>query len=295
MHSRILRLVVSLIALGACHTAFGANWVVEVGGTTSGDGGYGGGYTNPILAFAPAQLTITAGDTVTFTNLGGAAHNVHADDNSFRCANGCDGQGGDGNPSAARWTFTLAFNNAGTIHYHCDNHVGMGMVGSIVVNAATPRSIALGGYLSGNWYNQSQGGHGFQLEFTNLATGGTTYNMLAIWFVYTPAGSIATDGSGQNWIYAQGSYDTSKNTVTLPAVLQTGARFPPNFNTGDVRRVGTGANPPNLWGTLTFTFTDCNTGTVSWHSDVPGYNNANDTPLAITRLTQIAGTTCPAQ
>jgi hypothetical protein len=32
---------------------------------------------------------------------------------------------------------------------------------------------------------------------------------------------------------------------------------------------------------------------VSWHSDVPGYNNANDTPLPIQRLTQIAGTTCP--
>ncbi|MHB8447727.1 MAG: hypothetical protein ACYC9P_07365, partial [Rudaea sp.] len=90
-----------------------------------------------------------------------------------------------------------------------------------------------------------------------------------------------------------GSYDTTTNTVTLPAILQTGARFPPNFNPNDVHRVGTGANPPDLWGTLTFTFTDCNNGTVSWHSDVPGYNNANDTPLPIQRLTQIAGTTCP--
>jgi hypothetical protein len=32
---------------------------------------------------------------------------------------------------------------------------------------------------------------------------------------------------------------------------------------------------------------------VSWHSDLPGYNGENDTPLAIQRLTQIAGTTCP--
>jgi hypothetical protein len=48
-----------------------------------------------------------------------------------------------------------------------------------------------------------------------------------------------------------------------------------------------------LWGTLTFTFSDCNNGTMSWHSDVPGYNNANDTPLPIQRLTQIAGTACP--
>ncbi len=259
-----------LISSGLCQ---GANFTVTA---------------NSNLTFTPATLSINVGDTVTFQNSGGF-HNVMANDSSF----------GNGNPSQANWTYSHTFTSAGTVGYFCSVHgsPGVGMHGTITVNsvAPPPPSIALGGYLSGNWYNQSQGGHGFQLEFTNLATGGTTYNMLAIWFVYTPAGSIATDGSGQNWIYAQGSYDTSKNTVTLPAVLQTGARFPPNFNTGDVRRVGTGANPPNLWGTLTFTFTDCNTGTVSWHSDVPGYNNANDTPLAITRLTQIAGTTCPAQ
>jgi len=286
--------LLSLILLFAATGAHAKNWVVQVGGTDDSGGGYGGYGSTPILAFSPTPLTITAGDSVTFQNLGGAAHNVHAADNSFRCANGCDGQGGNGNLSSANWSFTLTFNTPGTINYYCDNHVSMGMTGSIVVNAAAA-TINLGGYMSGNWYNPSQGGHGFQLEFTNAATGGTTFDMLAIWFVYTPVASTANDGSGQNWIYAEGSYDTTKNTVTLPAILQTGARFPPNFNSADLRRIGTGPNPPNLWGTLTFTFTDCNNGTVSWHSDVPGYNNANDTPLPIQRLTQIAGTTCPAQ
>ena len=285
-----------LLTLGLLLAATGAhakNWVVQVGGSSdSGGDGYGGNGSNPILAFSPTALTIAAGDSVTFQNLGGAEHNVHAADNSFRCANGCDGQGGNGNPSSANWSFTRTFGTPGTIDYYCDNHVSMGMKGSIVVAAATA-TIALGGYMSGNWYSPGQGGHGFQLEFTNLSTGATTFNMLAIWFVYTPVASSADDGSGQNWIYAQGDYDTTKSSATLPAVLQTGARFPPNFNSADLRRVGTGPNPPSLWGTLTFTFTDCNTGTVSWHSDVPGYNNANDTPLPIQRLTQIAGTTCP--
>jgi plastocyanin len=292
---RVLAIVVSMFGLLlAAAGAHATNWVVQVGGTTtSGGDGYGGGGSSPVLAFSPTPITITAGDSVTFNNLGGAAHNVHAADNSFRCANGCDGQGGNGDPSATNWTFTLTFNTPGTVNYYCDNHVSMGMTGSIVVNAAAPPSITLGGYLSGNWYNPSQGGHGFQLEFTNAATGTTTFDMVAIWFVYTPVASTANDGSGQNWIYAEGNYDTTKSTVTLPAILQTGARFPPNFNPADIRRVGTGPNPPNLWGTLTFTFTDCNNGTVSWHSDVPGYNNANDTPLPIQRLTQIAGTTCP--
>ena len=100
--------------------------------------------------------------------------------------------------------------------------------------------------------------------------------MVAIWFVYAP------DGSGQNWIYAQGTYDKTTNSVTLPAVLLTHAKFPPNFVENDVQRTD--------WGTLTFTFADCNNGTVTWNSPLQGYGVGS---LPITRLTQIAGTTCP--
>jgi hypothetical protein len=152
--------------------------------------------------------------------------------------------------------------------------------------------IKLGGYLSGNWFMPSQGGgQGFQLEMTDAINSSTGKPiMLAIWFTFTPAGSTANDGSGQNWIYAQGDYDTTTNTVTLPAVLLAGAKFPPNFVAGNVHRV---PNDSSLWGNFTFAFTDCNNGTVSWHSDLAGYNKANDTPVAIQRLTKIAGTTCP--
>lgn len=244
--------------------------------------------------FSPAVVNINAGDSVLFKYGAGAPHNVAADDNSFRCAKGCDGDGAGGSGALATgWSFTKTFPTAGTIKYYCEAHGGpngFGMAGQVIVHAVTP-TITLGGYLSGNWFNSSQGGHGFQLEFTNHTTSATTADMVAIWFVYTPAGSTANDGSGQNWIYAEGDYDTTKNTVTLPAILLSGAKFPPNFNPADVKRVPDGAT----WGTLTFTFTDCNNGSVSWHSTVPGYNNQNDTPLALTRLTQIAGTTCPGQ
>ena len=143
-------------------------------------------------------------------------------------------------------------------------------------DSMTPPPILLGGYMSGNWYNPSQGGHGFQLELTS------THEMIAIWFVYTP------DGSGQSWIYAESFWDPTKSTVTLPAIILTGARFPPNFNSADVHR-----QQPQGWGTITFSFSDCNHGTVSWHSDAAGYNNANDTPLPISRLTDIDGASCP--
>ena len=246
--------------------------------------------------FSPAVVNINAGDSVLFRYGAGAPHNVVADDNSFRCAKGCDGDGAGGSGALATgWSFTKTFNTPGTIRYYCEAHGGPNgflMSGQVIVHAVTP-SITLGGYLSGNWFNANQGGHGFQLEFTNRSTGATTADMVAIWFVYTPAGSTANDGTGQNWIFAEGDYDTTKNTVTLPAVLLSGAKFPPNFNAADVHRIS--ADASTTWGTLTFTFTDRNNGSVSWHSTLPGYNNANDTPLALTRLTQIAGTTCPGQ
>ena len=139
----------------------------------------------------------------------------------------------------------------------------------------TPAPFSIGGYLSGNWFNSQQPGQGFEIEVT------TQGQMLVIWFTYTP------DGKGQNWIYAQGPYDKSKNSVTLPAQLLSGARFPPNFVPGDVH--GT------AWGTLTLQFSDCDNGFVSWDSKLPGYDQSNGRTLTLSRVTQIDGTACPAQ
>lgn len=93
------------------------------------------------VAFAPQFLTIQAGDSVTFLNLGGY-HNVAADDGSFRCAHGCDGdgQGGNGNASDSLWIATVVFPAAGTVGYFCEPHgaPGSGMYGSIEVLAPPP-------------------------------------------------------------------------------------------------------------------------------------------------------------
>jgi hypothetical protein len=142
---------------------------------------------------------------------------------------------------------------------------------NLFFNSAAPvaSGITLDGYMSGNWYDAAEGGQGFQLEFTDQGS------LLAIWFVYTP------DGSGQNWIYAQGSYDATRNTATVPAEILTGARFPPLFKSSDVHTTP--------WGTMTFTFTDCDHGTASWSSTVPGYGSGS---MPISRLTRISGTTC---
>ncbi|HET7125596.1 MAG TPA: plastocyanin/azurin family copper-binding protein, partial [Lysobacter sp.] len=100
----------------------------------------------PDMTFSPNSLTITAGDTVTFKN-GGGPHNVKSDPGAvtaFRCANGCDGAGGNGDVSNAAWSATVKFPTAGTIGYYCEPHGGpggIGMSGKIIVKAATKASV----------------------------------------------------------------------------------------------------------------------------------------------------------
>ena len=82
--------------------------------------------------FSPSALTIEVGDTVRWINTGGN-HNVVARDNSFRCAEGCDGQGGNGNASATAWQVEITFRQTGTTNYFCEPHDVFGMRGSITV------------------------------------------------------------------------------------------------------------------------------------------------------------------
>jgi plastocyanin len=121
-----LKIPFAFCLLVSCAVAQAASAIVNVGGD------------NP-PTFSPASITITKGDTVTFINKGGL-HNVVADDNSFRCAHGCDGSGGNGAASLSTWVVSLTFNTPGTIGYYCEIHgsPGQGMFGTITVNAPTP-------------------------------------------------------------------------------------------------------------------------------------------------------------
>jgi plastocyanin len=226
--------------------------------------------------FDPDMLVIQVGDTVTFDNLSsGGPTNVHAA-NAFRCAVGCqgDGTGATGNPSKAHWSDTLAFNKPGTFTYVSDRQASDGMVGTIrVVSEVEQTGQNIVGGLSGNWYDPApnQSGHGFQIEVQ------PDNAIVAIWFVFTP------DGSGQTWLYAQGAYDPTSNMATMPAYLSLGARFPPAFTHAD--------DHVTQWGTLTFTFTDCSNGTMSWTSTSAAFPATGNMPIK--RATKIAGLACP--
>ena len=82
--------------------------------------------------FSPKDLTITAGDTVIWTNSGGT-HNVDGKTSVFPL-----NPVSFGNDVGSGWTYKFVFNTAGTYDYQCDPHASLGMVGKIVVN---PKSV----------------------------------------------------------------------------------------------------------------------------------------------------------
>jgi plastocyanin len=86
----------------------------------SGDGGGGGGgagtdVTMEGIAFNPAEVTISVGDTVTWTNEDSVGHDVTGDDFKSGAAGGL----------AQGDTFEHTFEKAGTFDYVCTVHPGM--------------------------------------------------------------------------------------------------------------------------------------------------------------------------
>jgi plastocyanin len=91
------------------------------GGGGGGDGGGGTEVSEEGIAFKPAEVTVSAGDTVTWTNNDSVAHDVTAD--SFS-----SGEPGGMAPGA---NFQHTFEEAGTFGYVCTVHPGM--KGKVVV------------------------------------------------------------------------------------------------------------------------------------------------------------------
>jgi hypothetical protein len=92
---------------------------------------------------------------------------------------------------------------------------------------------------------------------------------------------VFAPNGGQSWIVAMGPI--SGNTAVLQAAqaVGPGGQFPPNFNPARVNAKD--------WGTLTFTFTDCNNGQASWQPTAAGYTSGS---MPIARLTMPAGLSC---
>ncbi len=76
------------------------------------------------FSYSPASVTVSVGDTVTWTNSDAQAHTATADDASWDTGN-IGGSGGTG---------AVTFATAGTFPYHCNIHPQM--TGTVTVEAA---------------------------------------------------------------------------------------------------------------------------------------------------------------
>jgi len=75
--------------------------------------------------FDPECVKVSAGATVTWTNVGMATHTVTSDTGAPVSFNsGALGASG---------VFTFQFDSPSTVHYHCTPHQASGMVGTVVV------------------------------------------------------------------------------------------------------------------------------------------------------------------
>jgi plastocyanin len=97
--------------------------------------------------FAPATVTVSQGDTVTFVWRAGF-HNVVFDDGASSGAPVGD----------AGTTYARTFDRAGTFRFVCETHLSVGMVGSVTVLAAASPSAPGGGGTGGTGTGGSAGG-----------------------------------------------------------------------------------------------------------------------------------------
>lgn len=234
--------------------------------------------------FSPQHLTITAGDTVTWTNQGSNAHNVVEDNGTFRCAEGCDSpaaatgllsyhepEDSPGDPSSEPWSFSRTFNQAGEIGYYCEVHgsPGLGMFGTITVEEADSggSEFAINFGLTGSWYDPATSGQGFLVDVVV-----SRMNVVVYWFTYD---DDQIGGPEQTrWMIADGSYAEGERVVVLEVFQVTAGLFDDPAAV-EVRTIGSAE----------LEFHDCTTATLSYNLDFDGDEENNLTgEIEVVRL-----------
>ena len=120
--------------------------------------------------------------------------------------------------------------------------------------------------ISGAWHDPSHDGEGWLLEI--LADG----KALVAWFGYDLEGK-------QAWFYNTGTIQG--NTIAFSLLMPSGTDFGPTFDPLDLSFPG--------WGTATFTFDDCNSGSMTYDSSLEGYGSGG---FQLTRITNLLGLEC---
>ncbi len=152
-----------------------------------------------------------------------------------------------------------------------DGHLWVASTGSNqdhLYKITTDSEFGITSATTGSWYDPNQSGQGFSLE---VLPGNV---LLAYWYTFTPGGEAT-------WITASGNFTGNSATLDGYQIVGSGAKFPPYFDAKNVHA--------QLWGTLTFTFSDCTDGKVDWTTALPGYGAGT---MNLKRLTQPQDTSC---
>jgi len=177
-----------------------------------------------------------------------------------------------------RWgEIRIAFSdcNSGTLEYSGRLPFGSSSVARPITRLTALAGVECSGpssppnaIRSGAWYDPQRSGEGWLVEA--LPDGRAN----VYWFTYSPDGN-------QAWTFGTG-------TIVGERLRIDDMRRPRGT------RFGTGFNSANInvapWGTLQIDFSGCNGGTLSYTSSEAGYDSASRN---ITRLTRVAGTSCP--
>ena len=197
--------------------------------------------------FSPNNLTIEVGDMVRWTNNSGRTHDVTADDFSWNSV------------TSSSFVFERTFNSIEEVLYHCTVHSSPGrdintfQNGRINVIEADEPGFMINSGISDNWFEPATNGQGFfiivweELQFIFLS-----------WFTYEterpPEDAMANLGEpGHRWLTAQGPYDG--DTAVLEVNLSAGGVFDSEEPKVD---------DPVQVGEMIITWTDCNSGLVSY-------------------------------
>lgn len=140
------------------------------------------------------------------------------------------------------------------------------------------QNLPIDGYMSSAWFDPAHAGEGVLTEIYDNA-GGTTRTMFAAWYTYDPNGIPF-------WLVAQGTFPIGANSiVNVPVYYYTGGGFAGDF--------GPNANT-NIWGTMSFSFSDCGHMTFTFNGQTDATTNgpAGSGTRTWVRLADINGLWC---
>jgi len=249
-------------------THSGEGWLLEViAEETANDEGVAVAYW---FTYPPAKAKGASAEQAWIVGVGSVSGDTIVFNDAVIANGGTFGSGFDPDDvSFATWgnfSFTFDGPDEGSADY--ESIWGSGQLDmERITSLAGHTKVTAGPGISGSWYDPKHSGEGWLIEVLS------DKQALIFWF------SFDSDGN-QAWFVGAGTIDGKTITVEKAQIPRGGA-FGPGFNPGDVSR--------DAWGSMTFTFDGCNSGTMSYASSIEEFGFGT---LNLQRITGVAGLDC---